>query len=123
MGIAGSLEGVSAVCADAGALPFADGSFDAVILFDALHHMPDRANVPREVARVLRPGGTVVVGELDPGSVRVQLIGLSEKLVGEQPAFLERDECASLFAAADVEGRCQDAGPGSYVFRGVKVGR
>lgn len=43
--------------ADAMALPFADGSFDAAYVFDASCHMPDKAAFCRETARILRPGG------------------------------------------------------------------
>jgi SAM-dependent methyltransferase len=43
------------------ALPFADNSFDVVFSHGVLHHVPDIARAQREVARVLRPGGEVVV--------------------------------------------------------------
>ena len=42
-------------------LPFADGSFDLVCMFDAIEHIPDDRRVMREVARVLRPGGRIFV--------------------------------------------------------------
>jgi SAM-dependent methyltransferase len=38
-------------------LPFADGSFDALLCIDSMNHFPDRARVFREWHRVLRPGG------------------------------------------------------------------
>lgn len=41
-------------------LPFADGSFDAVTCIDAINHLPDRSQVLREWARILKPGGRVV---------------------------------------------------------------
>lgn len=41
-------------------LPFPDESFDALICVDAINHLPDRAQVLREWARVLRPGGRLV---------------------------------------------------------------
>jgi SAM-dependent methyltransferase len=39
------------------ALPFADGTFDAIISMDAMCHMTHRARVLAEWQRILRPGG------------------------------------------------------------------
>jgi SAM-dependent methyltransferase len=53
-------------------LPFEDGTFDALICIDVMDHLPDRAGVLREWARVLRPGArlrftdpVVITGILD----------------------------------------------------------
>lgn len=46
--------------ADAQAIPFADGAFDAVIANHMLYHVPDRARALAEVGRVLRPGGLLM---------------------------------------------------------------
>lgn len=45
--------------ADAGALPFQDGAFDVVVSYSGLHCVPDPAAAVKEMARVVRPGGTV----------------------------------------------------------------
>ncbi len=49
------------VVASGYALPYADGVFDLVCLFDAIEHIEDDARVLREVARILRPGGLVLL--------------------------------------------------------------
>lgn len=48
---------VSYVYGDAGALPFADASFDAVSAMDLLEHVENPGAIVSEAARVLRPGG------------------------------------------------------------------
>ena len=50
-----------AVQGDALALPFADGAFDRVVASEVLEHVPDDTGAMRELARVLRPGGTMAV--------------------------------------------------------------
>jgi SAM-dependent methyltransferase len=42
-------------------LPFPDGTFDVVALLDTLEHIPDEFGVLREIHRVLKPGGRLVV--------------------------------------------------------------
>ena len=46
--------------ADAMNLPYADDSFDAVIIANALHIVPDPGKVLKEIKRVLRPGGLLI---------------------------------------------------------------
>jgi ubiquinone/menaquinone biosynthesis C-methylase UbiE len=49
---------------DATALPFDDGSMDAVVLTAVLGEIPDPVGALREVRRVLKPAGRLIVGEL-----------------------------------------------------------
>jgi ubiquinone/menaquinone biosynthesis C-methylase UbiE len=46
--------------ADAERLPFAGGSFDRVISFDVLEHLPNQRAALTEAARVVRPGGRLL---------------------------------------------------------------
>lgn len=93
--------GLTAVVADAARLPFRDGSFDAVLLTDALHHLPDRTGALAEAYRVCRPGGVLVVRDFDPTTLRGRTLVAAERLVGFDSAF-DRPE--------DVAVRCEDAG-------------
>lgn len=49
------------VCGDATALPFEDGTFDVVTMFDLLEHVPDDRKAAEETLRVLKPGGYLLV--------------------------------------------------------------
>ena len=50
-----------AVVGDVVRLPFADASFDRVIAAEVLEHVPADGAAVQELARVLRPGGTLAV--------------------------------------------------------------
>jgi ubiquinone/menaquinone biosynthesis methyltransferase len=67
-----------AACADACALPFTDGAFDAVFIGYGLRNFPQLERSVREVRRVTRPGGMFV--SLDfflPASTPVRLLYLA----------------------------------------------
>ena len=87
---------------DAQNLPFDDDTFDAAVLVTVLGEIPDQEQALGEIARVLRPGGRLVVGELfgDPHMVtsgklreRARGAGLGfERRLGTPLAFFERFE-------------------------------
>ncbi len=52
---------VSLLLRDATRLPFIDGAFDAVTCIEALEFLPEAEATLREMVRVLRPGGTLLV--------------------------------------------------------------
>lgn len=51
-------------------LPYPDAHFDAVVLLDVLEHVADERAVVAEIARVLRPGGLLVVSVPHSGLLR-----------------------------------------------------
>lgn len=46
---------------DGGRTPFRDDEFDGVVIVDFLEHIPDDKGFVRELARILKPGGFVIV--------------------------------------------------------------
>ncbi len=59
-----SLSNVEFVKADLGDLPLEDASVDAAFATLVLHHAPKPGAALKEMARILRPGGTLVVVDL-----------------------------------------------------------
>ncbi|PYE11794.1 methyltransferase family protein [Williamsia limnetica] len=81
--------------ADASALPFSQGAFDAVLSFLMLHHTVSWEDVLAEAARVLAPGGTLVGYDLLsswPAQVLHRLEGAPHRLIdhGQLEPLLKR---------------------------------
>jgi SAM-dependent methyltransferase len=72
------LANVTPTQSDATQMPYEDGTYDAAFLVTVLGEIPDQEVALRELARVLRPGGRLVVGELlgDPHYVRLEPLRL-----------------------------------------------
>jgi 2-polyprenyl-6-hydroxyphenyl methylase / 3-demethylubiquinone-9 3-methyltransferase len=71
------------------ALPFADGSFSAVVCLDVLEHVQDLQATIRDVTRVLAPGGVFVFDTINRTPLaRVTLIWLGERFVAGVPRGL-----------------------------------
>jgi demethylmenaquinone methyltransferase/2-methoxy-6-polyprenyl-1,4-benzoquinol methylase len=101
---------------DAMALPFADGSFDAVTIAFGLRNTPSYLPALREMARVLRPGGTLVCLETTPlrfPALRVAFDWyfshvvpvLGGLLSGDAEAYAYLPASAAAFPDADTLGR------------------
>jgi ubiquinone/menaquinone biosynthesis C-methylase UbiE len=118
LGYAAGRPGVEPVLGDAAALPFADGTFDAALVCDALHHIAEREAAVRELVRVVRVGGAVVIAEADANAHSTRMIGFGERLLGEPAAFMRPSDLQGLMAAVGVPGSTQRRGDASYVFVG-----
>ncbi|MEN9871947.1 MAG: hypothetical protein RLZZ171_2939 [Cyanobacteriota bacterium] len=97
---------------DAMALSFPDASFDVVWSVEAGPHMPDKAVFARELLRVLKPGGVLVVADWNQRDDRQIPLNFWEKPVMKQlldqwshPAFSSIEGFSELLAETGlVEG-------------------
>jgi ubiquinone/menaquinone biosynthesis C-methylase UbiE len=71
--------GLETQVGDLAALPFAAGFFDLVVCIGVIQLIDDHLPVLRELARVTKPGGTLLVQTLHRGSLQRKLLALFEK--------------------------------------------
>jgi SAM-dependent methyltransferase len=92
------------VTADASRLPFADASFDAVLIRDVLHHVADPQAVLDEARRVLRPTGRLTLLEPNVGSpailLQATLVTAERRLLGSTRGRLRKLVAAAGFTIA-----------------------
>jgi 2-polyprenyl-6-hydroxyphenyl methylase/3-demethylubiquinone-9 3-methyltransferase len=99
-------QGVAAVRGDALHLPLRDASADVVVAGEVLEHVRDYTAVVREVGRVLRPGGTVVIdtiaatrrGRFIAVTVAERIPGGPPKRLHDPDLFVDRAALRAAFA-------------------------
>jgi len=94
------VDGIVATEADARTMPYGDATMDGAYLVTVLGEIPDQEAALRELRRVVRPGGRVVVGELfgdphwvAPGTLRrrAEAVGLRfERRLGTPLGYFAR---------------------------------
>jgi ubiquinone/menaquinone biosynthesis C-methylase UbiE len=96
--------------ASAGALPFAPASFDAAVSSSSLHFWPDPGAGLRELHRILRPGGRLVLLDWSADPLTMRLLERWVRL--RDPAHRR------IVSGAELAGLLEGAG-----FTGVRVTR
>jgi 2-polyprenyl-6-hydroxyphenyl methylase / 3-demethylubiquinone-9 3-methyltransferase len=109
------------------ALPYADGSFDAVVCVDVLEHVADLDRVLSEIARVSRPGGKFLFDTINRNPLATfatitmaeDVLGLLPKGTHDPGMFIKPDELrASLSKAGLAPGDFTGLGPRGLNRRG-----
>jgi ubiquinone/menaquinone biosynthesis C-methylase UbiE len=70
---------------DAKNLPFPDGRFEAVVSNTIIHHIPDPGPALAEMARLVAPGGTLMVRDLARPAGVAELDALVELYAADEP--------------------------------------
>jgi demethylmenaquinone methyltransferase/2-methoxy-6-polyprenyl-1,4-benzoquinol methylase len=77
-------------------LPFPTESFERILVVDALHHFADQHKAIKELIRVLKPSGRLVIEEPDINHLTVKVIAFMEKLALMGSRFYSPMEIAEL---------------------------
>ncbi|MBM4464138.1 MAG: methyltransferase domain-containing protein [Chloroflexi bacterium] len=89
-----------ACCGLAEHLPFANGAFDRMVMVDTFHHLRDQHVAAKEILRVLRPGGRLVIEEPDIRRRAVKWAALGERLLLMRSHFYSIADLARIFEEA-----------------------
>lgn len=100
---------VRAEVGDCHALPFRASSFDAVLMFHTLTYAKDPGLAVTECARVLRPGGRLVVQSLDQHAHRALTVVYGERHAGFSPRAIRALLTRAGLTASPPTVACREA--------------
>lgn len=89
-------------------LPAEDGGFDAVFANMYLHHAPDPATAVAEMSRILRPGGKLIITDLDSHDQTWMQTEMADRWLG-----FDRQELRQWYEAAGLTAVDIDCAAGS----------
>ncbi|NTV63839.1 MAG: methyltransferase domain-containing protein [Oscillochloris sp.] len=89
-------KGLEPLRGDVTQMPFPDASFERVVVVDALHHFMHPQEAIRDLWRVLKPGGRLVIEEPDIKLGTVKLVALAEWLAMMGSHFFTGEEIRGM---------------------------
>ncbi|ERG94580.1 class I SAM-dependent methyltransferase [Haloquadratum walsbyi] len=111
-------DGHPVVVGDARRLPIATNEVDAAVIVDALHHIPTPERALTEIARVISPGGIVIIQEFDPTSILGRALVWGEHQIGFSSTFWTPAELCDELDSIKMTSNLVDDG-----FEYIVVGR
>ncbi|MGI9862480.1 methyltransferase domain-containing protein [Moorella naiadis] len=113
-------DNVEFICADVMAIPFPAATFDEVICNSAFPHFPRKLEALKEMARVTKPGGRVIICHPAARETINHLhCSIGGVVAGDQ--IPHRTEMVALLVVAGLANIEVDGGADHYLALGVKV--
>ena len=107
-------QGVSCAVANGENLPVENNFTDKMIIVDAFHHIKNQEAVIKEIKRVLKPQGKVLIEEFNPLALGGKLAVFFEKILRLGSIFYEPELLANLFSRNGFEVQLFDKNKRSY---------
>ncbi len=109
--------GVRTILGSANSIPFRPRTVDMIVCTDAFHHMQDQLTILREMRRVLKPYGRLIIEEIDPGTVNGKIVKCVEWILGCNSKFHRPKNLVRLLKKCGFTTKIIDKDAGSYLVR------
>jgi ubiquinone/menaquinone biosynthesis C-methylase UbiE len=96
-------DGLHAVRTHAERLPFADATFERIIIVDAFHHFCNQRQAVTDLWRVLAPGGRLLIEEPNIDRLSVKLVALAERVALMQSRFFSPRDMGQMLQSVGAQ--------------------
>ena len=102
-------------------MPFNDNYFDKIIVLDYLNHAADCNKSVKEIKRVLKHNGEVIVEDLNLKDIRVKLQYLKHRIIGNTIHYNYPSQIQKIFNGCDFKGSLKEIENKRYIYIGKKL--
>lgn len=101
-------------------MPFNDNYFDKIIVLDYLSHTADCNKSIKEIKRVLKDDGEVIVEDLNLKDIKVKLKYLKHRFCGDNIHYYYPNQIQNIFNQFNFEGMLKEIKNKRYIYIGKK---
>lgn len=101
-------------------MPFNDNYFDKIIVLDYLNHTADCDKSVKEINRVLKHNGEVIVEDLNLKDIKVKLKYFKHRICGDNIHYNYPSEIQKIFSKFKFEGKLKEIENKRYIYIGKK---
>lgn len=101
-------------------IPFCDNYFDKIIILEYFSTISANENAIKEIKRILKDDGEVIVEDFSLKSLKVKMKNLKHKMCGEKNCYKYPHEILDLFLDYGFEGNLKEVSNDRYIYIGKK---